>query len=438
LILGFALAGRIFGEKMNILLLGSGGREHAFAWKIVQSALCNRLFVAPGNPGIAAHGVPVAIDPNDFAAIADFVLKESISMVIVGPEEPLVRGIFDYFQQRPDLAQVQVVGPSRDAARLEGSKAYAKVFMQEMGIPTAAYREFSAETLEEGLAWVAAHPLPVVLKADGLAAGKGVLICHSHEEALTEFKAMLGGKFGSAGNKVVVEAFLQGREFSVFVLTNGAQYKILPIAKDYKRVGEGDTGLNTGGMGAVSPVSFVDEALMAKVRERIVVPTIAGIQRRGLIYQGFVFLGLIEVAGDPYVIEYNCRMGDPETEVVLPRLKSDLLVLLRAMGEGHLDAFEVEEDPLAAATVMLVSGGYPGDYVKGKAISGLDEVAGSLVFHAGTQEPAPGQLVTNGGRVMAITSFGRDFRDALEVSYANADKIHFERKYFRRDIGFDL
>lgn len=438
MILGFALAGRIFGEKMNILLLGSGGREHAFAWKIAQSPLCDRLFVAPGNPGTGAHGLLVSLDPNDFGAVADFVLRESISMVIVGPEEPLVRGIFDYFRQRPDLDQVQVVGPSRDAALLEGSKAYAKVFMQEMGIPTAAYREFAAETIEEGLAWIAAHPLPVVLKADGLAAGKGVLICHTHEEALTEFKAMLGGKFGTAGNKVVVEAFLQGREFSVFVLTNGVQYKILPIAKDYKRIGEGDTGLNTGGMGAVSPVSFVDEALMSKVHERIVAPTIAGIRKRGLVYQGFVFLGLIEVGGDPYVIEYNCRMGDPETEVVLPRLKSDLLALLQAMGKGHLDTFEVEEDPRAAATVVLVSGGYPGDYIKGKTISGLDEVAGSLVFHAGTQVAASGQLVTNGGRVLAITSFGEDFREALQTSYANADKIEFKGKYFRRDIGFDL
>lgn len=423
---------------MNILLLGSGGREHAFAWKLAQSPLCSRLFIAPGNPGIGAHGLPVSLDPNDFDAIADFVLRESVSMVIVGPEEPLVRGIFDYFKRRPDLAQVQVVGPSQDAALLEGSKAYAKVFMQEMGIPTAAYREFSAETLEEGLAWIAGHALPVVLKADGLAAGKGVLICNSHEEALAEFKAMLGGKFGSAGNKVVVEAFLQGREFSVFVLTNGTQHKILPVAKDYKRIGEGDTGLNTGGMGAVSPVPFVDEALMAKVKERIVAPTIAGIQQRGLIYQGFIFLGLIEVGGDPYVIEYNCRMGDPETEVVLPRLKSDLLALLHAMGEGRLDSFEVEEDPRTAVTVVLVSGGYPGDYAKGKAISGLDEVAGSLVFHAGTRTSAPDSLVTNGGRVLAITSFGEDFREALQTSYANADKIDFEGKYFRRDIGFDL
>ncbi len=423
---------------MDILLLGSGGREHAFAWKIAQSPLCGRLFIAPGNPGMAVHGVRLALDPNDFEAIADFVLRESISMVVVGPEEPLVRGIYDYFQERQELASVRIVGPSRGAALLEGSKAYAKGFMEEMGIPTASYREFTVETLEEGLAWLAEHPLPVVLKADGLAAGKGVLICNSHEEALAEFQAMLGGKFGSAGNTVVVEAFLKGREFSVFALTNGQEYKILPVAKDYKRIGEGDTGLNTGGMGAVSPVPFVDDTLMKKVVERIVVPTMEGIRRRGLIYHGFVFFGLIEVAGDPYVIEYNCRMGDPETEVVLPRLKSDLPALLLAMAEGRLDSFEVEEDPHAAATVVLVSGGYPGDYEKGKAITGLDEVAGSLIFHAGTQEPSPGELVTSGGRVLAITSFGENFREALQQSYTNAGKIHFEGKYFRQDIGFDL
>lgn len=423
---------------MDILLLGSGGREHAFAWKITQSPLCGRLFVAPGNPGMAAHGIQTALDPNDFDAIADFVLRESVAMVVVGPEEPLVRGIYDYFAERPELASVKVIGPSKAAALLEGSKAFAKAFMQEMGIPTASYREFTVGTLEEGLAWLDKQPLPIVLKADGLAAGKGVLICHSHAEARAEFRAMLGGKFGHAGNKVVVEAFLKGREFSVFVLTNGQQYKILPVAKDYKRIGEGDTGLNTGGMGAVSPVPFVDDALMEKVVKRIVVPTMEGIQRRGLIYHGFIFIGLIEVEGDPYVIEYNCRMGDPETEVVLPRLKSDLPALLMAMAEGRLDTIDTEEDPRAAATVVLVSGGYPGDYEKGKAISGLEKVVGSLVFHAGTQEPVPGKLLTNGGRVLAITSLGTDFREALQQSYTNAGNIHFEGKYYRRDIGFDL
>lgn len=378
------------------------------------------------------------IDPNDFEAVARLVVDEAIAMVVVGPEEPLVRGIYDYFKARPELASVAVVGPSKAAAQLEGSKAFAKAFMQEMGIPTAAYREFTAASLEEGLAYLSAHALPIVLKADGLAAGKGVLICTTHEEAQAEFQAMLGGKFGAASSRVVVESFLRGREFSVFVLTNGLQYKILPVAKDYKRIGEGDTGLNTGGMGAVSPVPFVDEVMMKKVEDRIVRPTLEGIQQRRLDYRGFIFLGLIEVGGEPFVIEYNCRMGDPETEVVLPRIEGDLVELLQAMAEDRLDVIAMEEAEQAAVTIMLVSGGYPEAYEKGKPISGLNQVTGSIVFHAGTRMQEEGRLLTNGGRVLAITSYGAGYRDALRQSYANAARIDFEGKYYRKDIGFDL
>ena len=420
---------------MNILLLGSGGREHAFAWKIKQSPLCGRLFIAPGNAGTAALGTNLPVNPNDFPAVAAAALQHQIDLVVVGPEEPLVLGIRDYFLANPELVDIPLIGPSREAAQLEGSKGYSKVFMQEMGIPTAAYREFAPDTLQEGLSYLASHLLPVVLKADGLAAGKGVVICQNREEAQTELEAMLNGKFGEASRRVVVEAFLSGTEFSVFVLTDGKSYKILPVAKDYKRIGEGDTGLNTGGMGAVSPVPFANDAMMQKVETRIIQPTLEGIKRRGLDYQGFIFLGLIEVNGDPFVIEYNCRMGDPETEVVLPRMKSDLLELLAALPEGRLDEMTLEEDARAAATVVLVSGGYPGDYEKGKAISGLDQVDGSLVFHSGTRTGETGGLLTNGGRVLAITSYGKDLKEALEKSNANAGRIHFEGNYFRRDIG---
>ncbi|MBK6947501.1 MAG: phosphoribosylamine--glycine ligase [Haliscomenobacter sp.] len=423
---------------MNILLLGSGGREHAFAWKIKQSPRCGRLFIAPGNAGTAALGTNLPINPNDFPAVAAAALQHDIDLVVVGPEEPLVLGIRDYFLANPELANVPLIGPSREAAQLEGSKGYAKVFMQEMGIPTAAYREFAPGILQEGLNYLASHSLPVVLKADGLAAGKGVVICQSREEAKAELEAMLNGKFGEASRRVVVEAFLSGTEFSVFVLTDGKGYKVLPVAKDYKRIGEGDTGLNTGGMGAVSPVPFADGELMQKVETRIIQPTLEGIKRRGLDYQGFIFLGLIEVNGEPFVIEYNCRMGDPETEAVLPRLKSDLLELLAALPEGRLDEMTLEEDARAAATVVLVSGGYPGNYEKGKPISGLEAVDGSLVFHSGTQTGESGALLTNGGRVLAITSYGKDLKEALEKSNANASRIQFEGKYFRRDIGYEF
>ncbi|GJM34337.1 MAG: phosphoribosylamine--glycine ligase [Saprospiraceae bacterium] len=422
---------------MNILLLGSGGREHAFAWKLSQSDLCDQLYIGPGNAGTAAHGTNVALNPNDFPAVKQFVVGHDIQMVVVGPEEPLVRGIYDYFQSDEALAGIQVVGPSAGGAQLEGSKAFAKAFMAEFDIPTAAYREFTAENKQEGLDYIAKQPTPIVLKADGLAAGKGVLILDNIAEAQAEFKAMLEGKFGAAGSTVVIEAFLSGIEFSVFVVTDGDHYKVLPVAKDYKRIGEGDTGLNTGGMGSVSPVPFVDEALLKKVEERIIKPTIQGIKQRNMTYQGFVFIGLIQVGNDPYVIEYNCRMGDPETEVVLPRLKSDLVALLAALSNGKLSQIDIQEDRRAASTIILVSGGYPEAYEKGKAIHGLEKITGSLVFHAGTRQDGD-QVLTNGGRVLAVTSYGNDFQKALAVSKTNAEKINFEGKYYRKDIGFDL
>lgn len=422
---------------MNVLLLGNGGREHAFAWKLSQSPLCSRLFIAPGNAGASACGTNVPISPEDFPALKDFVLKNAVQLVVVGPEAPLVKGIFDFFASDPELRSVPVIGPSKEGARLEGSKAFAKAFMEENGIPTAAYREFSAAQLEEGLAYLGAQKPPYVLKADGLAAGKGVLILDSLDEARTELRAMLSGKFGEASSKVVVEQFLDGIEFSVFALTDGKSWKLLPEAKDYKRVGEGDTGLNTGGMGAVSPVPFATEAMMEKVRSRIIEPTIRGIQRRGFSYHGFLFFGLISVGGDPFVIEYNCRMGDPETEVVFPRIQSDLLELLLAVPAGKLGQVSVQTDPRTAATVFLVSGGYPGSYATGKKITGLDRVQDSLVFHAGTSDKT-GETVTSGGRVIAVTSYGGNIPEAVAQSLKNAEIIDFEGKYFRKDIGFDL
>jgi phosphoribosylamine--glycine ligase len=422
---------------MNILILGGGGREHTFAWKISQSPLCEKLFIAPGNAGTASLGENVDLSPNDFEGIKKMVLAQQVDMVVVGPEEPLVRGVFDFFKNDDALRRVKVIGPSAEGAKLEGSKAFAKAFMAEFGIPTAGYREFTATNIEEGLNHLAALTPPIVLKADGLAAGKGVLICSSVEEAQKEFRAMLSGKFGTAGNTVVVEDFLDGIEFSVFVLTDGRDYKILPVAKDYKRIGEGDTGLNTGGMGAVSPVSFVDNVLMTKVEEQIIKPTIKGIKSRGMDYQGFVFIGLIRVGDEPMVIEYNCRMGDPETEVVFPRTKNDLVELLNAAAEHRLNEIEIEKDPRAATTVMLVSGGYPGSYEKGKTISGIEATSNSIIFHAGTKT-VENELLTNGGRVIAVTSYGATVADALEVSKKNASIIDFEGKYFRKDIGFDV
>ncbi len=422
---------------MNILILGSGGREHALSWKIKQSPLCNELFIAPGNAGTGMVGTNIAISATDFNAVKSTVLERKIEMVIVGPEAPLVEGIYDFFQGDEDLKNVMIIGPSQAGATLEGSKAFAKEFMMEFDIPTAAYKEFSAETLQEGLAYIDANEGPYVLKADGLAAGKGVLILDDASEAKQELAAMLGGKFGEASAKVVIEQFLSGLEFSVFALTNGKDYKLLPVAKDYKRIGEGDTGLNTGGMGAVSHPPFVDAEMMAKVEERIVKPTIKGLGERGLEYIGFVFFGLIEVNGDPYVIEYNCRMGDPETEVVMPRIKSDLVPLLEAAWKGNLGEQEVEIEERSAVTVFMVSGGYPEKYEKGKEITGLENVTDSIVFHAGTKEQN-GKVLSNGGRVLAVTSYGSDFKEALATSYESIKHISFEKHNFRTDIGFDL
>ena len=424
-------------EQMRVLLLGNGGREHAFAWKIGQSPLCEKLFIAPGNAGTGQTGENVDLSLSDFPAIAAFALEERIDLIVVGPEAPLVEGIVDFFRADDRLQHIRLIGPARQGALLEGSKSFAKEFMQKRHIPTAAHREFGSAQLEEGLRYLTGRKPPIVLKADGLAAGKGVLICGSVAEAKDELKAMLGGKFGEASSTVVIEEFLDGIEFSVFALTDGQSYKLLPVAKDYKRIGEGDTGLNTGGMGAVSPVSFVDQALMEKVETRIVQPTIQGLSEERMDYCGFVFFGLISVNGDPFVIEYNCRMGDPETEVVFPRLQSDLLQLMLDAADGRLADAAIEIDERAAATVMLVSGGYPGHYEKHKPIEGLEAVSNSLVFHAGTRQ-SERQVLTNGGRVLAVTSYGHDFRAALANSLKNAELVDFEGKYYRRDIGFDL
>lgn len=422
---------------MKVLVLGGGGREHALSWKLAQSPLCEQVFIAPGNAGTSQVGTNLPVNPLDFQAVKAAVIQNEIDLVLVGPEEPLVKGIVDFFEADEVLNQIPCIGPSAAGAQLEGSKAFAKAFMADMLIPTAAYREFGAEDLEAAVEYVLAQPLPIVLKADGLAAGKGVIIAESHEEAVTELQAMLGGKFGAASARVVIEQFLKGIEFSVFVLTDGEHYQLLPVAKDYKRIGEGDTGLNTGGMGAVSPVAFADAAMMEKVRQRIVEPTVRGLQEKQLPYRGFIFLGLIDVEGDPYVIEYNCRMGDPETEVVIPRLKSDLLLHLIALLKGTLHEEVLEEEERAAATVMMVAGGYPGDYEKGKPISGIGEVKESLVFHAGTRADGDAVL-SNGGRVLAVTSYGANLSEAVQQSLRSVAGIHFDGAYYRRDIGKDL
>lgn len=422
---------------MNILLLGSGGREHTFAWKMKQSPLCNTLFIAPGNAGTSQCGTNLTLDISNFEAVKTAIIEHQIEMVVVGPEAPLVDGIYDFIKADELLDNVMVVGPAKSGAIMEGSKAFSKTFMAEFGIPTAAYQEFTLDNVEAGYAFIDAQTPPIVLKADGLAAGKGVLIIEDKAEAKTALKEMLDGQFGDASKTVVIEQFLDGIEFSVFALTNGKSYKILPVAKDYKRIGEGDKGLNTGGMGCVSPVPFVDDVLMKKVEERIIQPTINGIRKRGMVYEGFVFFGLIKVGNEPFVIEYNCRMGDPETEVVFPRLKNDLVELMAAMSKGTLDNHVIEIDERTATTVFLVSGGYPEAYQKGKAITDLDKTEGVLVFHAGTKA-ANNEIVTNGGRVLALTALAENMDAALVLSNKNAEIIQFEGKNYRKDIGFDL
>lgn len=423
---------------MNILVLGSGGREHTFAWKIAQSSKCKNLFVAPGNSGTAtiANNLPIVV--TDFTAIKAAVVEHHIQMVVVGPEDPLVLGIYDEFKQDPKLKDVLVIGPSKAAAELEGSKEFAKEFMSRHHIPTAAYKSFTSESLEEGYKFLETLNPPYVLKADGLAAGKGVLIINDLDEAKTELQNMLvEAKFGEASAKVVIEEFLDGIELSCFVLTDGSGYKILPMAKDYKRIGEGDTGLNTGGMGAVSPVPFASESFRQKIEEQIVIPTVKGLQQDKLPYKGFIFIGLIKVGDEPKVIEYNVRMGDPETEVVLPRLKSDLVTLFEAVGRGELSKETIEIDDRAASTVVMVSGGYPESYEKGKPISGLESVKDSIVFHAGAKLEND-KIITSGGRVLAVTSYGATYDEAIKKSYQSIEQLQFDKMYYRKDIGFDL
>ncbi|WP_209330467.1 phosphoribosylamine--glycine ligase [Lunatimonas salinarum] len=426
---------------MNILLIGSGGREHTFAWKIAQSPLCEKLYIAPGNAGTKAFGENVAIHVTDFVKMQDFCVANHVEMVVVGPEEPLVKGLRDHFQADDRTKHIGIVGPGKAGAELEGSKDFSKKFMKKYGIPTAAYETFTKETVEEGISYIRKQQLPVVLKADGLAAGKGVLICPSHKEAESEFKSMLlEAKFGAASQKVVVEEFLSGIELSVFVALDGSDYVILPEAKDYKRIGDGDTGPNTGGMGAVSPVPFADADFMQKVSERIVSPTFKGLKEENIDYKGFIFIGLMNQGGDPFVIEYNVRMGDPETQAVLPRIKSDFVSLLEGIAKGNLRTYQLELEDFVSATVVMVAGGYPGDYEKGKPITGLTNTGNdrALVFHAGTALNQSGQVISNGGRVLGITGQGNDLSAALNSAYRRVNQIHWEGVNFRKDIGQDI
>lgn len=424
---------------MNILILGSGGREHAFAWKMAQSPLCNQLFVAPGNAGTALVATNLPIGFNDQEAIAQAIQQHDIDLLVIGPEEPLVKGLVDYLRSHKKLSTLRIVGPDRHGAQLEGSKDFSKQFMQRYGIPTASSRTFTTETLDEGLVYLESHSLPVVLKADGLAAGKGVIIPDTVAEAKSVLTDMLaGGRFGEAGHKVVVEQFLRGIELSVFVLTDGITYKILPEAKDYKRIGEGDTGPNTGGMGAVSPVKFATAKFLNKVEEKIVKPTLAGLQKEGIRYQGFIFIGLINVKEEPYVIEYNARMGDPETEVVLPRIQTDFVELMRATADGELDKLQLQVSPQTAVTTVVVSGGYPDAYEKGKSIADLDILDDVTAFHAGTKPGANGHVLTDGGRVLALTAVANSLENAVMKSQKAARAVQFEGKYYRKDIGLDL